>query len=70
MLIGNLLCQKFVAECVATDYLLLQLCNRWQVMFKDIKKKCWLGGEVEDWFWRIEFQKRGSPHVHMLLWIK
>ena len=39
-------------------------------MFKDVKDSHCLGGEVEDWFWRIEFQKRGSPHVHMLLWIK
>lgn len=27
-------------------------------------------GEIVDFFYRIEFQKRGSPHVHMLLWIK
>ena len=27
-------------------------------------------GEVIDHFWRIEFQLRGSPHVHSLWWIK
>ena len=27
-------------------------------------------GEITDFFWRIEFQKRGSPHVHGLLWVK
>lgn len=27
-------------------------------------------GEILDFFYRIEFQQRGSPHVHMLLWIK
>ncbi|XP_056001840.1 uncharacterized protein LOC130048804 [Ostrea edulis] len=27
-------------------------------------------GFIEDFFYRIEFQQRGSPHVHMLLWIK
>ena len=27
-------------------------------------------GEVVDHFWRIEFQLRGSPHVHSLWWIK
>lgn len=27
-------------------------------------------GEIVDYFYRIEFQQRGSPHVHMLLWIK
>ena len=26
-------------------------------------------GELADIFWRIEFQARGSPHVHCLLWI-
>lgn len=25
-------------------------------------------GRVDDFFWRIEFQNRGSPHAHMLLW--
>lgn len=27
-------------------------------------------GITVDYFYRIEFQQRGSPHVHMLLWIK
>ena len=27
-------------------------------------------GQVEDWFYRVEFQQRGSPHIHMLIWIK
>jgi len=27
-------------------------------------------GEVVDYFWRIEFQLRGSPHVHSLWWVK
>lgn len=27
-------------------------------------------GKIADYFFRIEFQQRGSPHVHMLLWIK
>ena len=27
-------------------------------------------GEVRDHFWRLEFQQRGSVHVHMLLWLK
>ncbi|XP_038132696.1 uncharacterized protein LOC119777756 isoform X2 [Cyprinodon tularosa] len=25
-------------------------------------------GEIEDYFYRVEFQHRGSPHIHMLLW--
>ena len=27
-------------------------------------------GEMEDYFYRVEFQQRGSPHIHMLVWIK
>lgn len=26
-------------------------------------------GEVTDYFMRIEFQMRGSPHIHMFLWV-
>ena len=28
------------------------------------------GFRVKDFFYRIEFQARGSPHVHMLLWLE
>ncbi len=28
-----------------------------------------LGGKVKDFWWRIEFQNRGSPHLHMVVWI-
>lgn len=27
-------------------------------------------GEVTNYFWRVEFQLRGSPHIHSLWWIK
>ena len=27
-------------------------------------------GKVIDYFYRIEFQLRGSPHVHMVIWIE
>lgn len=27
-------------------------------------------GQIHDYFYRLEFQQRGSPHVHMLVWIK
>jgi hypothetical protein len=27
-------------------------------------------GEIIDYFWRVEFQQRGSPHIHCLLWIE
>ena len=32
--------------------------------------KCHPLGEISDHFVRIEFQARGSPHAHMLLWVK
>lgn len=28
------------------------------------------GGKVKDHWWRIEFQNRGSPHLHMVVWIE
>lgn len=27
------------------------------------------GGKVTDFWWRIEFQNRGSPHLHLVIWI-
>ncbi|XP_032445815.1 uncharacterized protein LOC116736996 [Xiphophorus hellerii] len=27
-------------------------------------------GPVEDYFYRVEFQARGSPHIHAVIWIK
>ena len=26
-------------------------------------------GKVTDYFYRVEFQQRGSPHIHMIVWI-
>ncbi|XP_070548865.1 uncharacterized protein [Ptychodera flava] len=27
-------------------------------------------GKIEDYFYRVEFQQRGSPHAHCLFWVK
>ena len=27
-------------------------------------------GEIADFFYRVEFQQRGSPHIPALLWMK
>ena len=27
-------------------------------------------GKVADWFYRVEYQHRGSPHIHMLIWFE
>ena len=35
-----------------------------------IKSSCHPIGEVADFFYRVEFQQRGSPHIHGLFWIK
>ena len=26
-------------------------------------------GEIADWFYRVEYQQRESPHIHMLIWL-
>lgn len=26
-------------------------------------------GSISDWFFRVEYQQSGSPHIHMLMWI-
>lgn len=25
---------------------------------------------MSDWFYRVEYQQRGSPHIHMMIWIE
>ncbi|CAF3792202.1 unnamed protein product [Rotaria sp. Silwood1] len=35
-----------------------------------ILSKCAALGEVTDYFYQVEFQKRGSAHIHMIAWIK
>ena len=27
-------------------------------------------GRIADWFYRVEYQQRGSPHIHMLIWLE
>ena len=27
-------------------------------------------GKIEDWFYRVEYQQRCSPHIHMLIWLE
>ena len=27
-------------------------------------------GKIGDWFYRVEYQQRGSPHIHMLIWLE
>ena len=34
------------------------------------KRSCEPIGKLLDYFYRVEFQQRGSPHIHMLNWIE
>ena len=27
-------------------------------------------GKITDWFYRVEYQQRGSPHIHMIIWLE
>ena len=35
-----------------------------------LKSKCEPIEKLRDFFYRVEFQQRGSPHIHMLVWIE
>jgi hypothetical protein len=42
--------------------------RRFDIFLKYLKDEEVLG-QIDDYYWRVEFQRRGSPHIHMLLWI-
>ena len=46
--------------------------KKWRAVFKKLilSKDTPVFGEVVDFFWRVEYQARGAPHIHCLLWIK
>jgi len=46
--------------------------KQWKAIFTKLinNKDKPLFGQVEDYFWQIEYQARGAPHVHLILWIK
>ncbi|KAK3099796.1 hypothetical protein FSP39_009735 [Pinctada imbricata] len=35
-----------------------------------IHSECHPLSEVQDFFYRVEYQQRGSPHIHMMVWCK
>jgi len=42
-----------------------------QLFIKDVLKSTAMPlGEIADYFYRVEFQQRGSPHIHALFWVK
>ena len=45
--------------------------HRVQVFLNTVlKSSCEPIGKLIDYFYRVEFQQRGSPHIHMLVWIE
>ena len=44
---------------------------RFQCFIKNVlKNNSHPVGEIIDYFYRVEFQQRGSPHIHMIIWVK
>lgn len=44
---------------------------RWHCFLKDvIMSPAQPIGKIKDYFYRVEFQQRGSPHVHCLFWVE
>lgn len=42
-----------------------------QLFIRDVLKSSIMPvGEITDYFYRVEFQQRGNPHIHGLFWIK
>jgi len=62
-----------LAELLAThpDLAVKQFQARWAAFWDHIVMgEGRPSGTITDYFWRIEFQERGSPHIHMLLWVE
>jgi hypothetical protein len=52
-------CSRYFANRMSLMMAYLQAANG---PFKD--------NPVQDFFWRVDFQYRGSPHVHMMVWLR
>ena len=42
--------------------------HRWSCLLKHVIKKQMPLGKIQDYFLRIEFQSRGSSHLHIFIW--
>ena len=40
------------------------------LVYKFLKSSQMPLGQIIDYFYRVEFQQRGSPHIHALFWVK
>ena len=43
---------------------------KFRAFFSTVVLKGEVLGKVEHWYWKKEYQARGAPHYHVLLWIK
>ena len=41
-----------------------------QFLYKFLMSNALPFGQISDWFYRVEYQQHGSPHIHMLIWLK
>jgi hypothetical protein len=44
--------------------------HRMESLLSTMKKYPSISGQIVDFFWRDEFQQRGTPHTHMGVYIK
>ena len=59
------LIQKDPVTCVRNFDHMVQL-----FIYDVLKRNVMPIGEIADYFYRVEFQQRGSPHIHGLFWVK
>ena len=52
--------------CVSRQY----FSNKFHAFFKKVLLKGKILGTVDHYFWKKEYQNRGAPHYHVLLWIR
>lgn len=48
----------------------LSICSDMLILNEFLKSKQIPIGEIQDFFYRVEFQQRGYPHIHALFWVK
>ncbi len=60
--------QKLIEKypLVVSQHFMLRVSALMKVMKSN---DCIFSGKLKDFWWRIEFQNRGSPHLHMVVWI-
>ena len=60
-------CELLCSDPITTARYFSQWFQKFMAFLKGSSKPI---GEVVDFFWRVEFQLRGSPHIHSLWWVK